>query len=368
MRTCTIVTSFLVALTAATSVACSAPIDEEDGASSDVAVQEANEAVARAALPEEVRVVVQKDASSEKLCLVHEVGPDGAPGKLKASRCTVGGASKVGSEKCLLGGDGCWRVGRVDAWRAVRAEGNDALVDLIHLDGAHLSAFPGDDARVSVTREKKSIFAFMKDYADGTLKDGYLTTPRSGSKTTHTPASEWCVTLEEHGGDAVLGLKQYHSEAVHGPRDFEGCAIITLEPAQQVYAPLPAGMREGDDCSPVALAALALAAAAPDGATACHHGGMICRAGRWEAQTCSQHSSSSRSFCSRKGFCDASSTLPTLDAPCSNPTDVDAVSCAKPLVGDELTCQGGFWRAQSCASYASSSRSMCGSKGHCDAR
>lgn len=374
MRACTFIASLcLSAVAATTSIACSAPVD--DGGGMESTAQEANEADARKALPEEVRIIVQKDAASEKLCVVYEAGNGGTPGKLKASRCTVGGAPKVGSEKCLLGGDGCWRVGRMDAWRAVRTEGSNVLVDLIHLDGAHLSAQPGDDATVSATADKKSLLGFVKEFPDArnTPKDGYLTTPMSGSSHLHIPASEWCVTLEERGGDTVLGLKQFHTEADRGPKSYAGCAIVSLEPAQQVYAPLPAGMRAGDDCRPAALANLAIAQAAPSGTTACHHAGMVCVNGRWQAKSCADLASSSRSFCSRKGFCDSSMAFPAEDAQCTNPKDADTSSCGMVLgsaeTGNtELTCQNGFWKKQSCASYAMSSRSYCAQSGRCESR
>lgn len=331
--------------------ACSAPPDE----STDSNASEASEAEGRSALLDEVRIVVQKDASSEKLCVVYEA----AFGKLKASRCAAGGPPKVGSDKCLLGGDGCWRVGRTEAWRAVRAEGG-ALVDLIHLDGARLSPLPGDDATVSATRERKSLVA---------LVDGHLTTPMSGSRSPRTPASEWCVTLEERGGDAALGLVKFHEEGA-GARDYQRCAVVTLEPAKQIYAPLPAGMRAGDDCGPAALDALGIASDAPAGAAACHQGGMACVNGRWQTTTCADLARSSRSFCSRRGFCDASMSFPAEDAPCRNPTDADDTSCGIVLGGaeagnTELTCQDGFWRKQSCASLARSSRSHCADTGRC---
>jgi hypothetical protein len=347
-------------LVATASLACTAPAEESADPQS--SGSEVNEEDARKALPEEVRVIVQKDASSEKLCLVYERANGGVPGKLKASRCAVGGPMKVGSEKCALGGDGCWRVGRMDAWRAVRTEGNDILVDLIHLDGAHLSAMPGDAATVAATPEKKSLLG---------LVGGHLTTPMSGSSATHTPASEWCATLEERGGDVVLGLKKFWNEGQSGPKDYTGCATVTLEHAQQVFGPLPVGMRAGDDCSAASLANLAIAQGAPAGVMACTHAGLVCVGGKWVAKSCAEQAMSSRSFCSRKGYCDGSMAYPAEDAPCSNPKDSDALSCGTVLgsaaTGNtEMTCQDGFWKKQSCASFAKSSRSYCAQNGRCD--
>lgn len=344
--------SFIVFATA--SVACSAP--DANTAETDVSTAEVNEGAGRPALPEEVRIIVQKDASSPKMCLVYEQ----AFGKLKASQCTVGGEMKVGSDRCELGGDGCWRVGRMEAWRAIQS---GTAVELIHLDAAHLTAKPGDAATITATQAQQSLLA---------LVDGHLTTPMSGSRSTHEPPSEWCATLEQNGGDVVLGLKKFHSaNGSTGPKDYTGCATITLERAQQVWGPLPTGMRAGDDCSATALRNLAIADGAPDGATACTQANLVCVEGKWAEKSCAQLASSSRSFCSNKGFCDASMTFPAEGAPCANPKDSDALSCGKVLGAAgtpsvELTCQDGFWKTQSCAAYASSSRSHCAPSGRCD--
>jgi hypothetical protein len=189
----------------------------------------------RPAQANEVRVIVQRNATSRKMCLMRE--PDG---KLKASQCIVGGDMQ--GSTCALGGDGCFRVGRMDAWQALPVSDSTFLVDIVHLDGAFLSAHPpleeGAKGTVSTAEKKDSSLGFTPRDQEVNAKqaprlNGIISTPLSGTKT--SPATEWCLTLEgSEGGDEVLGLALMSDRS-----DPSGCAIISLEPAKQVFGPLP---------------------------------------------------------------------------------------------------------------------------------
>jgi len=122
--------------------------------------------------------------------------------------------------------------------------------------------------------------------------------------------------------------------------------------------------------TPVAGGACALPDGAPSGVTGCS-GDLTCQNGKWQVRSCASVASSSRSFCSRKGYCESSMSFPAEDAPCSNPAGTPSWStgCGKVLTAGapiEFTCQDGFWAKQSCASRASSSRSYCSDAGYCD--
>lgn len=132
---------------------------------------------------------------------------------------------------------------------------------------------------------------------------------------------------------------------------------VTVDVDSYVKTPVPGG-----DC--------ALPEGAPSNVTGCI-GDLTCQNGKWAARSCASVASSSRSFCSRKGYCDSSMSFPAEDAPCTNPAGTPgwSVGCGKVLTAGaplEMTCQDGFWAKQSCSQLASSSRSFCTDAGFCD--
>lgn len=111
----------------------------------------------------------------------------------------------------------------------------------------------------------------------------------------------------------------------------------------------------------------------PEYSTACF-GNLICDNGVWTEKSCAARASSSKSACSRNGYCESFVTFPAEDAPCQDPAGTPAgyEGCASALSGpggaaEEYTCaKDGFWQKKSCGEVHSTSRVSCGQAGYCE--